>query len=228
MKSNSEIRSEARADLSGKWSSAVMITLIVFVIEEVLTSVLSLWHMFEMFEMTDMVERVSPSPMMFVSRYLLILTMFISIPLSYGYMISFLNNSRGEEFSFKTLFSGFEQYKIVFKTLISVNVKVVLYILLLIVPGVMKFYSYALVPYLMKDRGIYGKEAMNLSEQLMMGNRMRLFKLDLSFIGWSLLVILTFGLAFLWVKPYFNAARVRFYIELIDEIDKANIETQLV
>ena len=53
------------------------------------------------------------------------------------------------------------------------------------------------------------------SIEMMRGNKWRLFCLDLSFIGWYLLCILTLGILSLWVTPYHNAARAEFYQSLI-------------
>lgn len=46
---------------------------------------------------------------------------------------------------------------------------------------------FALVNFLVMDRGVSGLEALTLSKQLMKGNKRRLFVLHLSFIGWYLL-----------------------------------------
>ena len=52
----------------------------------------------------------------------------------------------------------------------------------------------------------------------MSGNKMRLFLLDLSFIGWFLLGLITFGIAFLWITPYWNTARAAFYEDLMSDL----------
>ena len=49
---------------------------------------------------------------------------------------------------------------------------------------------------------------------MMSGNKWRLFKLNFSFIGWSLLCVLTFGIGTLFLIPYINAATAEFYVEL--------------
>lgn len=61
---------------------------------------------------------------------------------------------------------------------------------------------------------ISAKEAMEMSMKMMDGNKFRLFCLRLSFIGWMLLGILTFGIGFLWIIPYMNAATAAFYDEV--------------
>lgn len=48
----------------------------------------------------------------------------------------------------------------------------------------------------------------------MAGNRWRLFCLDISFIGWSILATLSLGIGYLWLVPYQEAARAAFYREI--------------
>lgn len=49
---------------------------------------------------------------------------------------------------------------------------------------------------------------------MMIGNKWRLFKLNLSFIGWGALCFLTFGVGTFFLMPYVNAAGAEFYAEL--------------
>ena len=55
------------------------------------------------------------------------------------------------------------------------------------------------------------KEVVNKSEVLMKGNRGKLFFLEFSFIGWSILATFTFGIGFLWLVPYIQFAVFVFY-----------------
>ena len=49
------------------------------------------------------------------------------------------------------------------------------------------------------------------------GHKMELFVLDLSFIGWYLLCVITFGIAFIWVAPYIQATKTNFYNKIKNE-----------
>ena len=62
-------------------------------------------------------------------------------------------------------------------------------------------------------------EAIGRSKELMMGNKWRLFCLQLSFIGWNLLCVLTLGIGYLWLTPYQNAAETAFYLEVTGRAD---------
>ena len=48
----------------------------------------------------------------------------------------------------------------------------------------------------------------------MQGYKLRLFCLELSFIGWELLCVLTLGIGNLWLIPYKRAAIAAFYRDL--------------
>lgn len=50
------------------------------------------------------------------------------------------------------------------------------------------------------------------------GYKMKLFLLDLSFIGWMILSILTLGIGLLFLQPYMNTARAAFYEDLKAEL----------
>lgn len=65
-----------------------------------------------------------------------------------------------------------------------------------------------------EDPSISAADAVDRSKQLMTGNRWRLFCLELSFIGWSFLAGLTFGIGFLWLLPYIQIATFVFYSNL--------------
>lgn len=78
-----------------------------------------------------------------------------------------------------------------------------------IVGGIIKTYEYRMIPYILADNSeIKRKEAFRLSKQMMRGNKWKTFILDMSFFGWNLLSVLTFGLlSILYVNPY-NAATI--------------------
>lgn len=90
-----------------------------------------------------------------------------------------------------------------------------LWSLLLIIPGIIKSYSYAMSNYIMADNPEVGAlEAITKSRKMMKGHKFRLFVLDLSFIFWYLLVAITFGIAGIYVDPYVQATKANFYLKL--------------
>ena len=95
------------------------------------------------------------------------------------------------------------------------GVKIFLWSLLFIIPGIIKSYEYAIIPYILADDAtISTNDAFKRAKVLMTGNKWRLFKLEFSFIGWGLLCCLTFGVGVLFLMPYLNAAMAEFYVEL--------------
>ncbi|MDR3190994.1 MAG: DUF975 family protein [Lactobacillaceae bacterium] len=95
-----------------------------------------------------------------------------------------------------------------------------MWMLLFIIPGIVKSMGYSQATYIFADDLKAGvkidtmNEYITRSRDLMDGHKMQYFMLNLSFIGWWLLVVLTGGLAGLWVIPYYNASMAEFYIEL--------------
>ena len=99
---------------------------------------------------------------------------------------------------------------------ILVSIYTFLWALLLIIPGIVKHYSYSMAYYIRCDNPNYtATEAIKESQRLMQGNKMRLFCLQLSFIGWFIVGLLCFGVGLLWVTAYYKAAEAEFYNDLI-------------
>lgn len=90
--------------------------------------------------------------------------------------------------------------------------------LLLFFPMIYKSIGYALTNYLIVDFPILtASEAITESRRMMRGRKWRFVWLNIRFIGWYLLVPLTFGLAYFYVKPYHSLALINFYEEALDE-----------
>ena len=79
--------------------------------------------------------------------------------------------------------------------------------------------AWALTPYLLLDYpGLRVQDAMKQSKKLMRGNKWRLFLLYLSFLGWLIFSVLTFGIGLLWIVPYMEMTIITFYRELRNEL----------
>lgn len=141
-----------------------------------------------------------------------ILTFLVGLPLSWGLTCIFLAISRHEETSSGNLFDGFKDYSRIFFTLVLQNIYTFLWTLLLIVPGIIMYYSYAMTPYILKDNPeLSYNAAIKESTRIMNGKKMDLFLLQLSFIGWAILACLTLGIGFLFLIPYMETAQAHFY-----------------
>lgn len=103
---------------------------------------------------------------------------------------------------------------------------VFLWALLLVVPGVRAFFSYAMTPYLLVDHPDWTpRQCIAESKRMMEGHRWRYFCLNVSFLGWTLLAAVTSyffgGLTQLLLTPYIDAACAAFYEDLLDRAERA-------
>ena len=86
---------------------------------------------------------------------------------------------------------------------------------LLIAPGIITKYSYAMVPYILEERPDFTvHEAFKASKQIMKKHKWELFCLRFSFIGWYIIGILTLGIGLIFINPYRYAAEAAFYNEI--------------
>ena len=134
----------------------------------------------------------------------------------------FMMESRQGNAPLSTLFSVFQDdYWHVFCVQFVVSLQIVLWSLLLIVPGIMAAYSYAMTEFLLaEDPDLTPSEALAQSKAMMYGNRWRLFCLQISFIGWSILANITV-IGGIFLTPYVETASAAFYRELTARRTKA-------
>ena len=115
----------------------------------------------------------------------------------------------------RNLFEYFDYWRSLAVTQLLRAVYTFLWALLFIVPGIIASYSYAMTPYILAEfPATSPKEAIEASKKMMDGNKYRLFCLEVSFIGWHALCVLSFGIGYLWLNPYVNAAKADFYREI--------------
>ena len=207
MQLNSELRAQARERLEGKWGTFVLMTFLMLVIQTILQIPGYIGSLLEVLSPENVLASLSFSN---ISNILSLL----ALPLSWGLTVSLLRNHREESVDLENLFDGFRggRYTRVFCALFLVNLFTFLWALLLIIPGIMKAFSYALTPYIIMDEPeLTARQAITRSCEIMEGRRWKLFCLYLSFIGWGILSLLTFGIGFLWLVPYMNASVAAFY-----------------
>ena len=130
----------------------------------------------------------------------------------------FLKIAKGEMVSVGNIFYGFEDLWTAIKAHFFTNLFVWLWSLLLIIPGIIKAYAYSMTLFILaENKGMPVLEAITLSRKMMNGHKMDLFLLFLSFIGWFILVVITFGIAGIWVYPYFYATVTNFYLSVKED-----------
>lgn len=113
------------------------------------------------------------------------------------------------------LFSFFPQWKTAACVSLLQGLYILLWSLLLIIPGIIAGYSYAMTGYIQAEHPeLTASQVLERSKEIMEGNRWRLFCLEFSFIGWEILAVLTLGIGNLWLLPYKQAATAAFYREI--------------
>lgn len=242
--SASEIRLKARTTLSGKYWLALLVTFLASLFGATANAFsfsfsfdVDLGSIQEIFNM----ELDSPAAAgimavvlgffiaaFAVSSIISIVRFVLSGVIELGFSQFLLNLYDGKECSVKVLFSKFNEFGRGFLQSLLRGIYTLLWTLLLIIPGIVKSYSYAMTPFIMaEDPNIKPNDAITMSRKLMDGHKLDLFILDLSFIGWHLLCILTLGIGEIFLAPYINAAHAAFYREIrsIESIPEVIPET---
>ena len=150
----------------------------------------------------------------------------ISTLITVGISYTFLDWFRNPELTihpFKNAFQVFTKKYFLRSVLIYIIISIFTFFwtLLFIVPGIIKSLAYSQAYFIYKDRTNHSEnekpsalDCITESRRMMDGHKWEYFKLQLSFIGWGLLSILTFGIGFLWLNPYMNATMAAFYDDL--------------
>jgi len=120
----------------------------------------------------------------------------------------------------ETIFSRFTHFGNALLLRLLMFVKILLWTLLFIIPGIVAAYRYSMAPYLMAENpDLSATEAIEQSKRMMAGNKWRRFCLDFSFIGWRLLAALTGGIGGVFLRPYVKAAATAFYLDLTGRLE---------
>ena len=154
---------------------------------------------------------------------------FLSLVISGALAISFAEISKrihkNEDINVESLMYGFND---IGKTIILHLLQTIftfLWSLLFVIPGIIKGISYSMSYYIANDnKDLSASECIDRSKQMMDGYKWEYFCLMLSYIGWILLSVLTFGILFIWVLPRIEQASYLFYLK-ISGIGKEMVDT---
>jgi uncharacterized membrane protein len=148
-----------------------------------------------------------------------LLGLVIGGPMLLGLATFSLAFSRRQEASVSQLFIGFNDFGRTFVAYFLRILFILLWALLLIVPGIIAALSYSQTFFILaEDKTISGSDAIKKSKAMMYGNKKKLFFLMLRFFGWFLLSILTCGIGFLWLIPYVQITMAKFYEDISSHI----------
>ncbi|MBZ9608758.1 DUF975 family protein [Clostridium estertheticum] len=214
-KSNKEIRQEAREDLSGNWIVAIIVCVLA-------------WIFTEMFiQGPDIKERVNwviNNPIHEIFKYSTtisdgriqniwgVIVLIIGGPITFGVSMFFLKLIRKTNAKIEDVFMGFKYFGKTFLLNLLMGIFILLWTLLLIIPGIIASFSYSMAYYILIDNPeLTSLEAINRSKEMMNGYKGKLFCLYLSFAGWFILCLVTLGIGFIWLEPYIQTSTAVFY-----------------
>ena len=182
LKSNSELRAEGRELLSGFWGRSILTFLVYSILLGAASGVAGIGNL------------------------------IIGGPMELGLAGYFLSLKRKKDAKIEDLFKGFSVFESSLILYIVRTVFIVLWSLLLIIPGIVAAFRYSMAIYILHDAPeLTGMEALARSKAMMDGFKGKLFGLYLSFIGWAILCIFTLGIGYLWLVPYIKASEASFY-----------------
>lgn len=221
MKNNQGYKNEALAALKGNWAPAVVCSIVLLLLMCILVgpsycanmTALGMFHF--------------PAGLVQAFTWASYpLNIFLFYPLLLGGVVTFnLLLAEGDAAltsnMFKAMFSGY--FRNVWG-LFLMFLFIVLWTLLLIIPGIVKGFAYFMTPYILKDYPeLSANQAINLSCRMMKGHKFDLFWLNLSFVGWFLLATFTLGIGYVWLIPYVQTANAAFYQDVKKAYEQNNL-----
>ena len=208
-----ELKDNAKQYLRGNWGWAIIVFLITAIIVGIFTGA-GHWldETYINYDGTNIFYQFA-SP---IGSILLWIGSFIGLSRNIAFLE--LRDDQKEEKPYMAAFSVFTENRFGPELInfVLVSIFTFLWTWLLIIPGIIKAYSYSMTPYIVKDMVASGKQVsatdgINASKELMKGHKMALFIFDLSFLGWNILAAITCGIGYLWVTPYYQTAKANFY-----------------
>ena len=143
------------------------------------------------------------------------ITLIIAGPLALGAAIFSLSISRGKEAMLGQLFQGFNNFGTALIAYLLILLYVILWAILLIIPGIIAALGYAMAFYILADNPLLKpQDALRKSKVMMNGYKLKLFYLILRFLLLGILCILTLGIGFLWLIPYIHTTMAKFYDDI--------------
>ena len=227
MKRFRDLKLEARTALKGKWGEAALTFFAYIIIVIVVEAGIGIYqatdaefmHRYQAYLLQGNPAAAWSFLALYLGRYSYITLAFTFLlvgPLAIGLFNTFLALLRGDKNLVDNMFKlGFRPYWRSVLGYLLMLIKIFLWTLLLIIPGIIKSFAYAMTPYVLKDNPeLSCLEAIERSRLMMKGNKWRLFVLWLSFIGWFFVGMLTLGIGFFWIGPYIYTTMAAFYEDI--------------
>ena len=198
---NKDISEQSRDCLRGSWKTAISASLIVFLIFISLAAATTLLSIFVVW---------------WISIPLGLFSLFIFAILSYGYNNLCLHISRQELPNKSLVFSGFSRRV---RTILAVFIKrfilSIFWLIVLVFPVFIKNIGYSMATLLMADRSdIKSENVLVESKHIMKQNYSRYFRFLMSNFFWFFLILITAGIAWIWIGPLLSTKKALFYENL--------------
>lgn len=204
---NQECKNTALAALKGNWAPAVLATIVYFLVAVVLSGSAEV----------PFIATTASQALPWIEGVSFVLIILVIAPLAVGYANAcrFLVDSNDREMTANMFSIPLKNYLHIMWGYLLMTIKIFLWSLLFLIPGIIKSFSYAMAPYiLVEEPELSASQAIKKSKEMMKGHKFDFFYLYLSFIGWFFLSLLTCCIGFFWLEPYAQCSFVAFYNDL--------------
>lgn len=221
-----DLKRRAKEQLKGKWLQAGIVCFIAWLLTMAFTRENPVHYVQNILQNGQL---VSAPPINFYNSFGSYLSFILMGQITLGNLLSFimmgpitlgvsgyfLKLIRNEGPIIEDMLGGLKSFLKPFVLNLLITIFTTLWSLLFIIPGIIAVFRYSMAYYILLDNPQLSTfEALNQSKCMMVGFKFQLFLLRFSYIGWFLLVVLTLGIASLWVNPYYETAIANFYQDL--------------
>ena len=206
MKMYSEYRAQARETLKGRWNEMALLTLLMAFIAAVFESPSLISATFDLIWMVP-----------FGAGTQTLAALLLVVPMFFAFYNLLLVYARGEQPADSYLSALFKDFASNWTKYVLSGLLIVIFVILISIPtlcigGIILGLAYTMVPFIIHDNpDMSAGDVLKTSRLMMRGHKWQLFVLELTFIGWAILCILSCGIGFLWLTPYQYAAIAHFY-----------------
>lgn len=150
------------------------------------------------------------------------MAIFLSLPLTYGFELMFLKYDRDRTVDMVSeSFKGFKTYWRAIGVELLMIIYILLWSLLLFVPGLIKSLAYSMAIYVSHDHPEYSiDQCIHESRMMMRGHKGQLFWMWLGMAGLMILSVIGLFIPLLWIQPWYNSCQVKFYNEVKAEYEQ--------
>lgn len=214
----SALKKQALQSLKGNWSTVIQLMIIVFLLSAILPLFI------EILFSGGFSQWWAKDTMPLGVELLNWIVSLALIPLTIATSWFFLDLVRRNRTGINEAFSVYSNARLSGKLIITSILQglfIFLWSLLLLIPGIIKSLAYSQTYFIMRDNPqLSALEAITESRKRMKGYKWKYFLMNLSFLGWGILSVITLGIGFLWLVPYVGTTTAAFYNEWIATQDR--------